>query len=46
MQNRKYAAEVAHNVGARTRTLIEKRAKELNIKLTNPGAKLQSVAAE
>jgi ribosomal protein L32E len=46
MQNRKYAAEVAHNVGARSRTLIEKRAKELNIKLTNPGAKLQSVAAE
>jgi len=46
MQNRKYAAEVAHNVGARTRTLIEKRAKELNIKLTNPGAKLQAMSAE
>lgn len=39
-QNRVYAAEVAHSVSARTRLDIVKRAKELNIKLTNPHARL------
>lgn len=40
VQNRVYAAEVAHNVSARNRINIVKRAKELDIKLTNPNARL------
>lgn len=43
-QNRIYAAEVAHSVSARKRIQIVQRAKEMNIKLTNPHARL--VAAE
>ncbi len=46
MQNRKYAAEVAHNVSARTRAAIVKRAEELNIKLTNPKARLSAEQSE
>ena len=42
MHNRTYAAEVAHGVGARKRALIVKRAKELNINLTNGAAKVRS----
>lgn len=38
--NNKYAAEVAHNVGARKRIEIVKKAKELGIKLTNAKARL------
>ena len=46
VQNRKYAAEIAHNVSAKTRTAIVKRAKELNIKLLNGRAKVAEEQAE
>ena len=42
MQNRKYAAEVAHNVSSRKRKEIVERAAELNIKVLNASAKLKS----
>lgn len=42
MQNRKYAAEIAHNVSSRKRKEIVTRAAELNIKVTNAEARLRS----
>jgi large subunit ribosomal protein L32e len=46
MQNRKYAAEIAANVSARTRKAIIRRAQELNIKVTNATARLAAAEAE
>ena len=40
-----YAAEVAHNVSARKRIEIVKKAKELGIKITNPMARLTATEA-
>lgn len=42
MQNRRYAAEIAHNVSAKNRKEIVERAAMLNIKVLNAGAKLKS----
>ncbi|CAM9242917.1 unnamed protein product [Discosporangium mesarthrocarpum] len=43
MHNRKYAAEIAHNVSSRKRKEIVKRASELHIRVTNARAKLTAV---
>nr|WCZ58745.1 60S ribosomal protein L32 [Seculamonas ecuadoriensis] len=40
MNNRKYAAVIAHNVSAKNRRAIEERANQLNIKIANTGARL------
>lgn len=41
MQNRTYCAEIAHNVSARKRIAILDRAAQLDIKVTNPGARIK-----
>lgn len=43
MQNRTYAAEIAHNVSSRKRVSIVARASQLNVKVTNPHARVRSV---
>lgn len=43
MHNRKYCAEIAHNVSSRTRKAIVERAEQLNVKVTNGNAKLKVV---
>jgi len=42
MHNRKYAAEIAHNVSSLKRKVIVERARELNINFLNADAKLRS----
>eukprot|EP00299_Pterocystis_sp_00344_P008592 c3321_g1_i1.p1 GENE.c3321_g1_i1~~c3321_g1_i1.p1 ORF type:complete len:138 (+),score=25.71 c3321_g1_i1:32-445(+) len=42
MQNRVYAAEIAHNVSSRKRAQIVERAAQLNVKLLNGNAKLNT----
>jgi large subunit ribosomal protein L32e len=41
MHNRSFAAEVAHNVSALKRQAILQRAAQLNIKVTNPDARIR-----
>jgi len=41
MNNRVFAGELAHNLSARKRAVIVKRAAELNVRLTNSKAKLK-----
>lgn len=42
MHNRKYCAEVAHNVSSRKRTEILERAEQLNIRVTNANARVRA----
>ena len=46
MQNRKFSAEVAHNVSSRKRVAIVERAAQLDIKVTNAGARLRTAENE
>ncbi len=46
MNNRTYCGEIAQNIAAIKRRRIVKRAKELNVRLTNGQAKAKKVSAE
>lgn len=41
MQNKTYCAEIAHNVSSRKRIAILDRAAQLDVKVTNPGARVK-----
>ena len=43
MQNRKYAAVIAHTVGAKARKAIVRKATELDVRLINGNSKLRKV---
>ncbi|TPX35077.1 hypothetical protein SmJEL517_g02412 [Synchytrium microbalum] len=46
MQNRVFAAEISANVSAKKRIAILERAKQLNIKVTNPKGRVKSAEHE
>ena len=46
MSNRQFCGEIAHNVGANQRIAICNRARELNVKLTNHGARVRKAPVE
>lgn len=46
MQNRTYCAEIAHNVSSRKRIEILDRAAQLDIKVTNAGARIKTEDTE
>ena len=46
MQNRKFAAEIAHNVSGLKRVAICKRAAQLNVKVINANSRLRKTESE
>ncbi len=42
MNNRTFCAEIAHNVGAKKRATLVKRAQQLRVKVTNAKAKVRT----